>query len=119
MATTTVSVSGGQLVKPNFEEAASYLCANTTFYSENAPSQPQFDWVEISSTSTDRIGDLSTDNVIRPLPLGFTFQLLGGAHRILVSSNGWIAFVDPVGEDKSYNSRIPDADLPNGLVAWF
>ena len=119
-ATTTVSVSADQLVNPNFGEAAGYFFANTTFFAEDAPSQPQFDWVDVSSTGTDRIGDLADDSVIGPLPLGFTFRFFGQDYtEYWLSSNGWIAFVDPAGEDESFNERIPENNVPNGLVAWF
>jgi hypothetical protein len=115
-----VSVAADRLVNPHFGNAAGYFFANTTFYSEDAPSQPQFDWVDISSTGTDRIGSLADDNVIGPLPLGFTFRFFGQNYtEYWLSSNGWIAFVDPGGEDESSNAQMPDADAPDAVIAWF
>ena len=119
-ATTAVPVVGDQITNPNFGDAAGYFFANSTFFSDDAPSQPTFDWVDIASTGTDRIGSLDDDNVIGPFDLGFTFRFFGqDVSQYWISSNGWIAFADPGGDAESFNTTIPDADAPNALVAWF
>ena len=119
-ATTSVPVVADQIINPNFGDAAGYFFANSTFFSDEAPSQPTFDWIDISGAGTDRIGDLSDDSVIGPFNLGFTFRFFGqDVSQYWISSNGWIVFSDPMGEDESFNTTIPDADAPNALVAWF
>ncbi|WP_169577871.1 T9SS type A sorting domain-containing protein [Salisaeta longa] len=119
-ATTSVPVVADQIVNPNYGQAAGYFFANSTFFSDEAPSQPTFDWIDISSTGIDRIGALSDNSVIGPFDLGFTFRFFGQDYtQYWISSNGWIAFSDPGGEAESFNSIIPDADAPNALVAWF
>mgnify|MGYP006282683229 CR=1 FL=1 len=119
-ATAAVPIAADQIDNPNYGQAAGYFFANSTFFSDDAPSQPTFDWVDISDSGTDRIGSLSDDSVVGPFSLGFTFRFFGqDVTQYWISSNGWIAFVDPAGEDESSNGRIPDADAPNGIVAWF
>ena len=119
-ATASFPITADQIVDPNFGEAAGYFWANSTVFADDAPSQPVFDWVDISATGTDRIGDLSDDSVIGPLSLGFSFQFFGQDYtEFWLSSNGWISFTNPAGESESSNERIPDTDAPNNLIAWF
>lgn len=119
-ATTTVPVLADQITNPNFGEEAGYFFANSTFFSEDAPSQPTFDWVDIASTGTDRIGSLADESVIGPFNLGFTFRFFDQDYtEYWISSNGWISFTDPGSDAESFNDRIPDTDAPNALVAWF
>ena len=119
-ATAAVPLAADQIVNPNFGSAAGYFFANSTFFSDDAPSQPTFDWVDISSSGTDRIGSLSDDSVIGPFNLGFSFRFFGqDVTQYWISSNGWITFSDPMGDDASSNEEIPVADAPDALVAWF
>jgi len=119
-ATTTIPIDASQIVNPNFGDTAGYFFANSTFFADGAPSQPTFDWIDISDTGTDRIDLLSDDSVIGPIDLGFPFRFFGQEYtQYWISSNGWIAFADPMGEDASFNEEIPAADAPNALVAWF
>jgi len=119
-ATTAIPLDADQITNPNFGEQAGYFFANSTFFADDAPSQPTFDWVDIAGTGTDRIGSLDDDNVIGPFNLGFTFRFFGqDVTQYWISSNGWIAFADPGSEDASSNETIPTGDAPNALVAWF
>jgi len=119
-ATTTIPLEADQITNPNFGEEAGYFFANSTFFSDDAPSQPTFDWIDIASTGTDRIGSLGDESVIGPFNLGFTFRFFGQEYtEYWISSNGWISFTDPGGDAESFNDRIPDTDAPNALVAWF
>ena len=119
-ATATIPIDANQIVNPNFGDTAGYFFANSTFFADGAPSQPTFDWIDISGTGTDRIDLLSDDSVIGPIDLGFPFRFFGQEYsQYWISSNGWIAFADPMGEDASFNEEIPAADAPNALVAWF
>lgn len=119
-ATTAIPIAADQITNPNFGEEAGYFFANSTFFSEDASSQPTFDWIDIASTGTDRIGSLADESVIGPFNLGFTFRFFGQDYtEYWISSNGWISFTDPGGDAESFNDRIPDTDAPNTLVAWF
>jgi hypothetical protein len=119
-ATTAIPLDADQITNPNFGEQAGYFFANSTFFADDAPSQPTFDWVDIAGTGTDRIGSLDDDNVIGPFNLGFTFRFFGqDVTQYWISSNGWITFTDPGSEDASSNETIPTGDAPNALVAWF
>lgn len=119
-ATTAIPLDADQITNPNFGEQAGYFFANSTFFADDAPSQPTFDWVDIAGTGTDRIGSLDDDNVIGPFNLGFTFRFFGqDVSQYWISSNGWISFTDPMGEDASSNETIPTGNAPNALVAWF
>ena len=120
METTAIPIEADQITNPNFGEEAGYFFANSTFFSDDAPSQPTFDWVDISSMGTDRIGSLSDESVIGPFSLGFTFRFFDQDYtEYWISSNGWISFTNPGGDAESFNDRIPDTDAPNALVAWF
>ncbi|MEF8939742.1 MAG: T9SS type A sorting domain-containing protein [Salinivenus sp.] len=119
-ATTAIPLAADQITNPNFGEQAGYFFANSTFFADDAPSRPAFDWIDLSGTGTDRIGSLPDDGVIGPFNLGFSFRFFGQDYtQYWISSNGWITFTDPGSEDASSNETIPTGDAPNALVAWF
>lgn len=111
----------GKGYNPNYGGGGSnqggYYFANSL--ATNAPSHPSFNWIDISTTGTDVIGDLSDDNVIGPYDIGFTFNFFGNDYtQFYISSNGFITFVTT---SSSYpgNQTIPTAGAPNAIVALF
>ncbi len=94
-----------------------YYFANSL--ATNAPSHPTFNWVDISSTGTDIIGDLTDDSFAGPFNIGFTFNFFGNDYtQLYISSNGWISFDEP-GSSVPSNTNIPNANLPNNIIALF
>ncbi len=94
-----------------------YYFANSL--ATNAPSHPQFNWVDIASATNDSIDALGDEVVIGPIPLGFTFNFFGTDYtELYFSSNGWISFTQPSSANFS-NQHIPDSNTPNNIIALF
>ena len=82
----------------------------------NAPSGPDYNWVEISSTGTLLGHD--DEAVYGPYNLGFDFSFYGNTFdSIRVSSNGWLSFTS--GNLVYNNQGIPDSAQPNNMIAAF
>ena len=95
-----------------------YYFANSTTGASVAPSQPTYNWVDISTTGTDVIGDLSDDNFVGPYPIGFTFNFFGNDYtEFYINSNGMITFGS--GSSSRLNATIPTTGTPNDFIAWF
>ncbi len=79
---------------------------------------PTFDWIDISATGTDIVGDLSDDNYVGPYSIGFDFDFYGNIYSsIYIGSNGIIGF-SSVDMSSRFKTSIPDAATPNNIIAW-
>ncbi len=81
------------------------------------PNGPTFDWVDVSATGTDVVGDLGDDDYVGPIPIGFDFPYYGTTYNELyISSNGVVGF-----SETSVSSRtsrpIPYSSAPNAILA--
>ena len=123
-AVHSVAVSADQITNPNHggggNDYGGYYFANSTPFADGSPSQPQYDWIDLSTSGTDRIGSFSDDSYAGPFSLGFTFRFFGQDYtQYWISSNGWISFGPDPGTDEYSNEEIPINDDPNTLIAWF
>jgi hypothetical protein len=84
-----------------------------------ASDAPGVDFVDISRTGTRLT--LTDDQVSAPIPLGFPFEFFGRPQsQVSVSANGFLTFADvpPASSGCLCQPRsLPDARVPNGLVA--
>lgn len=82
------------------------------------PGGPVFDWVDVSSTGTDIIGNLTDDNYYGPFEIGFTFPYYQGGHtQFYLSSNGLIGF-DTADMKLRTETTLPSGSTPNNILAW-
>jgi cysteine-rich repeat protein len=80
---------------------------------------PVVEFVDISTTGTRLT--LSDDQVSAPVPIGFSFDFFGREQsQVSVSANGFLTFADvppPSSGCLCQPRSLPDARVPNGLVA--
>ena len=89
-----------------------------TWIDSDAPTGPDYDWIDVSSTGTDIIGDLGDDVYDGPYQLGFDFDYYGATYsEIYVGSNGIIGFSEESMASR-YKTSIPSTGLPNNILAW-
>jgi hypothetical protein len=70
-----------------------YYFANSTLMASGSPSQPEYNWIDISGTGTDIIGSIGDDETVGPISLGFTFNYFGIDYtEFYINSNGFITF---------------------------
>ncbi|MBL1213511.1 MAG: T9SS type A sorting domain-containing protein [Ignavibacteriae bacterium] len=100
-----------------------YYFANSQPGAASAPAQPLYNWIDISTTGTSILAGLSDDNIVGPYDIGFAFNYFGTDYtQFWVSSNGWISFDDnaaSTGSQQRVNITMPDATLPNNIIALF
>jgi hypothetical protein len=95
-----------------------------TWIDSNEPDGPEFIWNDISTTGTlvnnwaaTGIYPAVDEGKAGPFSLGFSFKYYGIEYSdIWFCSNGFVSFVDITDAGMS-NDPIPEADLPNCLVA--
>ncbi|MCH7948049.1 MAG: hypothetical protein IIC66_09665, partial [candidate division Zixibacteria bacterium] len=82
------------------------------------PGGPVFDWIDVSATGTDIVGDLSDDNFGGPYNIGMNFPYYGDTfNQIYIGSNGLLGFSSGNMQIFS-NVSIPNIGTPNNLLAW-
>ena len=60
------------------------------------------------------------DDQVYPVTLSFPFTFYGvTTSTVWVSSNGWISFVNPVGNSSAINWPMPTSGAPDGTFAFF
>lgn len=97
-----------------------YYFANSTAGASGAPSQPAYDWIDISGTGTDIIGSLGDDETIGPLSLGFTFNYFGVDYtEFYINSNGFITFQSTTVYGTSYPTQMPHSGFFNNFIAGY
>ena len=85
-----------------------YVFANSTTGASGAPSQPTYDWIDISGTGTDKIGSIADNETIGPFPLGFSFNYFGTSYtEFYINSNGFITFSPETATFTSFAQQIP------------
>ncbi len=81
------------------------------------PNGPAFDWVDVSSTGTDYIGDMDDDNHVGPISLGFDFVYYGVTYNeVYIGSNGIVGFTETSMEAR-IPRPIPTATQPNAILS--
>ncbi len=82
----------------------------------DAPSGPEYNWIDISSTGT--ILGHDDEAVYGPFALGFDFNFYGSNFDdVKVSSNGFLSFTS--GNLVFNNQGIPSPGQPNNMIAAF
>ena len=78
---------------------------------------PSYQWIDIRSSGTE-IGFSDPDNGNSGMiEMGMNFEYFWSSyHRIAVSVDGWLSFIDSTSSDNSH-SVIPDPDGPAGMIA--
>lgn len=72
-----------------------YYFANSTPCAAQAPSQPTYNWMTVTTNQIDW-GPNGDDSVAAPIPLPFPFIYFGNVYtQTWVGSNGWISFTNP------------------------
>ncbi|MBL1214964.1 MAG: T9SS type A sorting domain-containing protein [Ignavibacteriae bacterium] len=96
-----------------------YFFANSTAGAAAAPSQPFYDWRDISATGTDRIGTIGDNQTIGPFNLGFTFNYFGVDYtQFYINANGFITFTSTA-LTGNFAPQLPIADALNNLIAGY
>jgi uncharacterized repeat protein (TIGR01451 family)/fimbrial isopeptide formation D2 family protein len=76
---------------------------------------PEYNWVDISTTSTPVL--LGDDNHDGPLPIGFTFNFYGtNWTEFYVGSNGYLSF-GAGSNDPGNDCPLPNVNTPHNLIA--
>lgn len=97
-----------------------YYFANSTAGASGAPSQPTYDWIDISGTGTDIIGSIGDNQTIGPLSLGFTFNYFGADYtEFYINSNGFISFQSTTFYGTSSPTQMPHSGFFNNFVAGY
>jgi hypothetical protein len=79
---------------------------------------PTFNWIDVSATGIDIIGDLGDDSHTELIDIAFDFQFYGEKYnQICIGSNGIIGF-GTAGMDLFHKTTLPHSDEPNGILAW-
>ncbi len=79
---------------------------------------PVFNWVDVSATGTDIVGDLSDDNYGGPYPIGFNFPYYDTVYsQMYIGSNGIIGFASD-SMDSRFKTNIPSQAGPENILAW-
>jgi Secretion system C-terminal sorting domain len=96
-----------------------YFWANTTPGASGAPTQPVFNWRDISVSGTDVIGSISDDQTIGPFNIGFTFNYFGIDYtQFYINSNGFITF-SSTAISATFGPQLPNEILPNNIIAGY
>ena len=96
-----------------------YYFANSTTGASGAPSQPVFNWIDISSTGTDLISSISDEQTKGPYNLGFNFDFFGNTYtQFYINANGFVSFEYPSGQI-AYGFPMPSISGPENLIAGF
>ncbi|MBS3768269.1 MAG: choice-of-anchor J domain-containing protein [Candidatus Cloacimonetes bacterium] len=95
-----------------------YYFANSLPDAAGAPSQPTYNWIDISASGTDVSGDVAADSDVGgPYDIGFTFNYFGTDYtQFYICADGYISLVEETSSDYT-NDPIPDTDDPNGMIA--
>lgn len=97
-----------------------YYFANSTAASSAAPSQPTYNWIDISGTGTDIIGSIGDDETFGPLNLGFTFNYFGTDYtQFYINSNGFITFEPTTFFGTSSTPQIPHSGFIDNFIAGY
>ncbi len=83
---------------------------------------PQYNWVDIRPTGGDSIpADLWADeSYVGPIWLTFMFPFYDEEYgSVLLSSEGYLTFLNYEDPPVSQNVAIPDTSPPNAIIAWF
>ena len=82
------------------------------------PGGPAFNWLDISATGTDIVGDLTDDNFGGPYNIGMDFPYyVDTFNQIYIGSNGIIGFSSDNMQSR-FKTTIPDGSTPNNILAW-
>ncbi len=82
------------------------------------PGGPVFNWVDVSGSGLDIVGDLNDDNFGGPYNIGFSFPFYGNTYsQIYIGSNGIIGFATDSMFSR-FKTAIPNAHTPDNMIAW-
>ncbi len=82
------------------------------------PGGPVFNWVDVSATGDDIVGNLENNNCDGPFDIGFGFPYYGRVYnRFYLGSNGIIGF-DTANMSAHIGTMFPDSSVPNNILAW-
>ncbi len=82
------------------------------------PGGPVFNWVDISGSGFDVVGDLADDNSAGPYPIGFSFPYYDSVYtQLYIGSNGIVGFA-PDSMKSRFKKHIPNDTIPNAILAW-
>ncbi len=96
-----------------------YYWANSTAGASGAPSQPTFNWIDISGTGIDLIGSITDNQTVGPLPLGFTFNYFGNNYtEFYIGANGFVSFSAAPGFT-AFPYPIPSPSSADNVVAGY
>ena len=96
-----------------------YYFANSTAGASGSPSQPIYNWIDISGTGTNLINSITGDETVGPFSLGFTFNYFGIDYtQFYISANGFVSFSDATGYT-SFPEAIPSTRNPDNLIAGY
>lgn len=96
-----------------------YYFANSTSGASGSPSQPVFNWIDISATGTDLISSIIDEQTKGPYNLGFSFDFFGNTYtQFYINANGFVAFQYPSGQ-VAFGFPMPSISGPENLIAGF
>lgn len=96
-----------------------YVYANSTSGASGAPSQPTYNWIDISGTGTDLISSITDDQTIGPYNIGFPFQFFGNSYtQFYINSNGFVTFGTTTGQT-NFPHPIPSFSIPDDIIAGY
>jgi hypothetical protein len=79
---------------------------------------PTFEWIDVSATGTNIVGQLSDDNYAGPFSIGFAFPYFDTVYtELYIGSNGIIGF-DQTGMASRFKTPLPTTTTPNNILAW-
>lgn len=82
------------------------------------PGGPEFDWIDVSASGTDVVGDLGDDSFGGPYEIGFDFPFYDSIYsELFIGSNGIVGFA-PDNMGTRFKKSIPTETAPNAVLAW-
>ena len=83
------------------------------------PSQPTYNWIDISGTGTDLISLIGDEETKGPYNLGFSFNFFGNIYtQFYINSNGFITFTNTSGST-NFPFAIPGNYTPDNIIAGY
>jgi len=95
-----------------------YYYANSTSGASGAPSQPSYNWIDISTTGNEISATINSDNSVGgPYDIGFTFHYFDTDYtQFWICADGYITFVEETSSEWS-NKQIPYDSDPNSMIS--